>query len=183
LLVSYTDLNLDDIEMNSTITKDLSNEKNLKKRPTAMENRMFGQNYTGFRRLGKNIFQDNNRNCRRIKHRCNSTFCIKSKECNKLTEEDRFNLFNCIWATTRDEKKAYIINLVIQEDTKRKTTGKDEVKSRRSSSYQYHLRYINEMKIHVCKNMFLATLGLNEWMVHNWVEKSNGLSPKVYKKK
>jgi len=182
LLVSYTDLNADDIEMNSDITIDLSNKKNLKKRPTAMENRMFGQNYTGFRRLGKNVFQDTNRDCRKIKPRCNSTVCIKSKECNKLTEEDRLNLFNCFWATTWDEKKTYIINLVTQEDTKRKTTGKYEVKSRRSSSYQYHLRDMNEKKIRVCKKMFLATLDLNEWMVHNWVKKSNGLSPKVYKK-
>ncbi|XP_047127807.2 uncharacterized protein LOC105845501 [Hydra vulgaris] len=180
--VSYTDLNVDDIEVNSDITNDPSNKKNLKKRPTAMENRMFGQNYIGFRSLGKNVFQDTNRDCRKIKPRCNSTVCIKSKECNKLTEEDRLNLFNCFWATTSDEKKTYIINLVTQEDTKRKTTGKYEVKSRRSSSYQYHLRDINETKIRVCKKMFLATLDLNEWMVHNWVKKSNNLSPKVYKK-
>jgi len=119
-----------------------------------MENRMFGQNYTGFRRLEKNVFQNTDRVCRKIKPRCNSTACIKSKECNKLTEEDRLNLF----------------------------TGKYEVKNRRSSSYQYHLRDINEKKIRVCKKMFLATLDLNEWMVHNWVKKSNGLSPKVYKK-
>jgi len=91
-------------------------------------------------------------------------------------------LFNCFWKTNWDEKKVYIINLVTQEDTKRKTTGKYEVESRRSSSYQYHLRDINEKKIRVCKKMFLATLDLNEWMVHNWVKKSNGLSLKVYKK-
>ncbi|XP_047143996.1 uncharacterized protein LOC105844486 isoform X2 [Hydra vulgaris] len=176
------DLNVDDIEVNSDITNDPSNKKNLKKLPTAMENRMFGQNYIGFRRLGKNVFQDTNRDCRKIKPRCNSTVCIKSKECNKLTEEDRLDLFNCFWVTTWDEKKTYIINLVTQEDTKRKTTGKYEVKSRRSSSYQYHLRDINETKIRVCKKMFLATLDLNEWMVHNWLKKSYNLSPKVYKK-
>lgn len=78
-----------------------------------MENRMFGQNYTGFHRLGKNVFQDINRNCRKIKPRCDYTFCIKSKECNKLTKEDRLNLFNCFWATTWDKKKEFIINLVM----------------------------------------------------------------------
>lgn len=31
--------------------------------------------------------------------------------------------------------------------------------------------------------MFLATLDSNEWIVHNWVKKSNGLSPKVYNNK
>lgn len=31
--------------------------------------------------------------------------------------------------------------------------------------------------------MFLATLYLNEWMVYNWVKKSNGLSPKNVKNK
>lgn len=94
------DLNVDEIEINSVITNDLSNKKNIKKRPTAMQNRMLGQNYTGYCKLGKNVFQDTNRDCRKIKSRCNSTVCTKSKECNKLSEEDKLNLFNCFWAIT-----------------------------------------------------------------------------------
>lgn len=82
-------------------------------------------------------------------------------------EEDRCNLFECFWSTTWEvKKKSYIINLVEQGNIKRKSKGED-ADSRRSVSYKYHLRDGNNKKLHVCKNMFLVTLDLTDWMVHN----------------
>uniref|UniRef100_A0A1B6FH71 Uncharacterized protein n=1 Tax=Cuerna arida TaxID=1464854 RepID=A0A1B6FH71_9HEMI len=44
--------------------------------------------------------------------------------------------------------------------------------SRRSGTVQYYLKH-NEDQKRVCKKMFLHTLGLNEWMVLNWINKNN----------
>lgn len=74
-------------------------------------------------------------------------------------------------------KKSYIINLVEQGDTKRKSKGED-AGSRRSVSYKCHLSNGNNKKLCVCKNMFLSTLDLSDWMVHNWLKSSKELSPK-----
>lgn len=47
------------------------------------------------------------------------------------------------------------------------------VRSRRSNSYIYNLKYKDLSALHVCKKMFLGTLGINEFMLHNWVNESN----------
>ncbi|KAG5861499.1 hypothetical protein JTB14_010112 [Gonioctena quinquepunctata] len=41
--------------------------------------------------------------------------------------------------------------------------------SRRKLSFKYHLN-VNKSKIRVCKKTLLATLGIGEWMVNNWLE-------------
>jgi len=147
------------------------------KRINAKNQRMHGKKYTGYHRQGKTVFQDIDRENRKVKPRCNSSVCRKSKKCYLFSEEERSNLFECFWSTTWEVKKSYIINLVEKVDTKRKTKG-EEADSRRSVSYKYHLRDENNKKQHVCKKMFLATLDLSDWMVHNWLKLSEELSPK-----
>lgn len=60
---------------------------------------------------------------------------------------------------------------------KRETAGTDD--SRRNFTLEYCLKSSNNENNQVCQTMFLGTLGLNEWMVKNWVDKSdNGLPHK-----
>jgi len=175
--VSCDNINIDGIEMKTHI--EVSDQQidgknkitGIMKRITAKNQSMHGEKYIGYHRQGKTVFQDINRENRNIKPRCNSTVCQKSKKCYILSEEDRSNLFECFWNTTWEEKKSYIINLVEQGDTKRKSKGED-ADSRRSVSYKYHLRDENNKKRQVCKKMFLVTLDLSDWMVHNWLKLS-----------
>ena len=52
--------------------------------------------------------------------------------------------------------------------TERARDRKGERISRRTFSYKYFLNVENK-KLRVCKNTFLSTLSLGEWMVLNWL--------------
>lgn len=137
--------------------------------------RMEGKQYLGFRRPKnqKLTYQDIERHPRIMGAACTSKTCKKSQKrmCNNITELDRKKIFHSFWTnlTSWGQKKVYVANLVIKRETQRRTSEAEN--SRRSSSLFYHLN-IGENRIPVCKNMFLKTLGLKEWTVKNWVDKS-----------
>jgi len=187
MTLKYIDPRINEVVMqNETITithtevsdqqSDSRNKKTEEmKRITAKNQRMHCKKYTEYHRQGKTVFQDINRENRKVKPR-NSSVCQKSKKCCFFCEENRSNLFEYFWSTTWEVKKLYTINLVEKVDTKRKTKGED-ADSRRSVSFKYHLRDVSNKKLHVCEKMFLATLDLSDWMVQNWLKSSEELSP------
>lgn len=134
--------------------------------------RMAGQEYVGFSRQGKNVHQDKLRNERKMKETCKSQVCIKSafRQCQHFTESQREEIFQKFWACNWDEKRTYISNLVTKKEVNR--TRVIEETSRRQNTYNYYLKYQNCDSLQVCKKMFIATLGLNEWMIHNWIKES-----------
>jgi len=73
--------------------------------------------------------------------------------------------------------------MFINTSRKRDTTGLGN-ESRRSNTFFYLLKYKNSERLQVGKTMFLNTLGLNEWMVRNWVNTAvHGLPGKINKTK
>lgn len=141
------------------------------------QNRLLGKAYIGFQRQGKKVSQDVNKDERKMKPTCASTFCNKSKNryCDNFSESERSELFNHFWnnCTSWAEKKTFCVNMITKTDTKRIMTESE--KSRRDNSYTYHLKK-EEISLPVCKKMFLNTFCLNEWMVRNWINFSiNGL--------
>ncbi|KAL4152815.1 hypothetical protein QTP88_000648 [Uroleucon formosanum] len=77
-------------------------------------------------------------------------------------------------------KKIFVIGMVSVVLTKANTTGLGSL-SRRTNTYKYFLKHEKfEEPLQVCKLMFLNTLGLNEWMLHNWVRNAtHGLPGKL----
>jgi hypothetical protein len=73
----------------------------------------------------------------------------------------------------------FVIGMVSKMSTKANTTRLGSL-SRRENTYKYFLKHDNfEELLQVCKLMFLNTLGLNEWMLYNWVRNdTHGLPEK-----
>lgn len=69
------------------------------------------------------------------------------------------------------KKRTFCINMVSKNEKKRATETLGDL-SRRNFSFVYHLKSNVDSYV-VCKTMFLNTLGVNEWMVHNWLAFSN----------
>lgn len=153
------------------------------KRKINKELRMKGKNFIGFRRPKnqKRTFQDVERDERKLGARCSSETCKRSskRKCNEITEATRTQIFSAFWHNLSwEERKVYVANLVSKQETIRKTKS-DNNPSRRSSSLFYRLN-LGQETVPVCKNMFLKTLGLKEWSVKSWVEKSQyGVLPNV----
>lgn len=162
-------------------SRDDQNGKKKSKRSDTKECRMLGKSYTGYKRQHRKITHDTERGSREKKPTCSSNKCKLSKNrfCNSFTEEQRKELFEKFWQCTWEEKQTFVINMVRKTTKKRETVGVEE--TRRSSTYEYYLKYANNEMKQVCKSMFLGTLALNEWMVKNWVDKSEHGLP--YKEK
>ncbi|XP_060859415.1 uncharacterized protein LOC132936667 [Metopolophium dirhodum] len=127
----------------------------------------------GIQRQGKKVSQDVNKDERKMKPTCASTFCNKSKNryCDNFSESERSELFNHFWknCTSWAEKKTFCVNMITKTETKRIMTESE--KSRRDCSYTYYIKK-EDISLPVCKKMFLNTLCLNEWMVRNWINSS-----------
>lgn len=69
--------------------------------------------------------------------------------------------------------------MVKREFTKRDTTGLGNL-SRRLNTFKYYLKHEDfDEPLEICKKMFLNTLDINEWMLHNWIKQStHGLAGK-----
>ncbi|VEN44965.1 unnamed protein product, partial [Callosobruchus maculatus] len=132
--------------------------------------RMEGKPYMGFGRdeTGK-ACQQEERGARIMGPKCTSNKCAKyrNRYCALITEEERNKVFKIFWEQLSwDQKKIYISSLVEKVETKRPRVES----SRKSNTYKYFLKIENTKK-QVCKKMFLGTLGIREWMVHNWCTK------------
>lgn len=142
------------------------------KRKLHQKRRLLGKIYLGYRRPKnqKLTFQDTERNARVMGPKCSSQICQRSKKrlCNEISQEEREQIFKTFWEnlTSWEQKKIYVSNLVDRKQTERKRTANET--SRRSGSLFYRLN-IGKRHVPVCKKMFLNTLGLKEWTVHNWL--------------
>lgn len=146
-------------------------------RQKTKQRRMKGQKYLGYtRNKDGNVFQNKERDARILGPTCSSSKCLKYKTrfCSTINEAQREALFKKFWdEMSWDQKKVYVVSLMEVKPTGRKYVEN----SRRSTTYNYYLKMENEKK-QVCKKMFLATLGLKEWMVTNWcLNTDNGIVP------
>jgi len=133
---------------------------------------MAGQEYMGYSRKGKNVSQDQLRNKRKMKETCNSKVCEKSalRHCQLFTETQRNEIFEQFWKTNWNEKRTNISNAVIKKKSDRSRVLEET--SRRENTFCYYLKYEKCDRLQVCKKMFIATLGVNKWMIHNRIKES-----------
>lgn len=135
--------------------------------------RMMGENYMGYSKSTTGTIKHNvERNARTLKFLCNSSneFCKKSvkRNCSLFIHEKRQEIFKHFWKMTWEQKKVYVLSLVIYQPKDRcYVTGV----SRRQGTFLYHLRSSNAI-LQVCKKFFLSTLDLKEKMVRLWVMKN-----------
>ena len=90
----------------------------------------------------------------------------KNRKCTEISEEMRHDIFKFFWQLSWKEKQGYIRNHVKKIDVQQKTVI-DKI-SWRSGSFKYYLSPTTGDLKPVCKQMFLNTLGIKEWMVQNW---------------
>ena len=131
-----------------------------------------GESYLGYSRSTNGTIKQNvERTARSLKLCCNSNeFCKRSgkRNCPLFTLEKRQDIFNNFWKMTWEQKKIYVLSLVVYQQKKRcYVTGP----SRRQGSFLYHLRLDNTL-LQVCKKMFLSTTDVKEKMVRSWVMKN-----------
>lgn len=176
-------------DCNETVTK--KRERSLKtnlvkwKREVTKRKRMSEDAYIGYSRHGNKVGHDTNRSKRTMKATCSSKKCqsLKNRFCQLLDEDMRENIFNKYWSAIWEDKKTFVTTMVINTSRKRDSTGLGN-ESRRSNTFFYFLKYDHSECLQVCKTMFLNTLGLNEWMVRNWVNTAvHGLPGKINKVK
>lgn len=134
--------------------------------------RMRGLVYKGLKKDQKGRFNMSVLRCARtLKETCISEKCKNSKNrfCSKFGAQSRNNIFEYFWKKLNwDSRKQYVANLIDIIPTNRCTTQN----STRSVTYVYHLKTAENLKLQVCKKMFLNTLGLRNNMVHDWCKKS-----------
>ncbi|XP_022832335.1 uncharacterized protein LOC111360590 [Spodoptera litura] len=128
-----------------------------------------GKDYIGWRR-NENSCNTHNapRAAKTLKETCRSAFCRSSKErhCHEFTSECRQRLFDLFWNLSWDQKKMFVINT-----TDKIIPLRPKENTRRGASLQYYLKQ-GDVKLRVCKKMYLNTLGIGEWSVRSWVNKS-----------
>ncbi|XP_039286246.1 uncharacterized protein LOC120351823 [Nilaparvata lugens] len=164
-----------DDDFNVELSKRKRNEGS--KRLLNKKLRMKGEAYIGFQKCkeSKKNVQTAPKKERKLGENCSSAFCAKTRMCNKITNEERSNLFHKFWKELSwDQRKIYVANNVSMSTPKRRYT--DNPESRRNVSVIYHIT-TNNIRYQVCKKMFLSTFGLGESQVQNWVRtQSEGMS-------
>lgn len=140
------------------------------KRQECKNKREKGEKYEGFRKnTGGKWVIDVDKPPREMKPFCNCKMSEKSKKvkCRMFTEEDRQDIFNQFWHNmTWSQKKIYISSHV---DSKAPKDLKNQINenSRRSNTFVCHLKK-NGVRERVCQVLFLNTLTLGTWCLHNW---------------
>ncbi|CAH0564804.1 unnamed protein product [Brassicogethes aeneus] len=141
----------------------------INKRKQAQENRMKGYSYVGYVRTKNGRVSHNQERPSRSQRACNSANCaLKSKKCLVFPKEDLEKMFDDFWELSWEEKREYVLGLV---DYVPKKSARLKGPSRRLGTFNYYLE-MGKVRLPVCKNMFLGSLGLGENMVQSWV-KSN----------
>ncbi|KAI4466736.1 hypothetical protein MML48_2g00006881 [Holotrichia oblita] len=147
--------------------------------------RMRGLAYKGRGKCGKGkaVFHIP-RSARKMLPRCNCKRSLKGKtlKCKEFSSQNRQEIFNAFWEIMNwQERKHHIRGLVDVMPVKRKSLGE----SRRDSTFVLKLKK-NGISHTVCKKMFLNTLGIGEWSLHNWtkplINKSNSNSEQATQK-
>lgn len=134
--------------------------------------RMKGEQYSGLKKDASGRYkQTNPRKPREMGPNCKSKRCEKSKkrQCASFSEEDRIQIFSAFWKKMDwAQRKVYASALIDHKDIAQKTVAGN---SRRSSSFEYHLKTAAGERKRVCKKMYLNTLALVDMTVNDWVKK------------
>ncbi|KAK6191297.1 hypothetical protein SNE40_003024 [Patella caerulea] len=94
--------------------------------------------------------------------------CRMSKKCSVFNEEERQSIFNGFWADMSwNQKKVFVAGLI--DEVVASNRKKPAEESRKKKSFKYYLKKENE-RVSVCRNMFLATLGVNDKTVYEWLK-------------
>ena len=145
------------------------------------EKRARGESYLGYRRYKNGdgvkfkVKHDVNKPARSMRPPCTSSFCVKSKlrACANINQDARQHLFTTFWKNMSwDQRRAYICSHVLKNE--KKVTKNPESKRTESRAYYFT---IENSKHQVCKQMFLGTLGIKEWFVRYWLEKTDCAMP------
>ncbi|XP_025206015.1 uncharacterized protein LOC112602254 isoform X2 [Melanaphis sacchari] len=120
---------LEDINMNTDnvigVKRNRTSQEEKWKRKNNKHKRMTGQEYIGFQRKGKVVEHNVVREPRSLGDMCTSRFCLKAvnRFCNQFDESQRKEIFFKFWNSSWEEKKIYVLSLVITIEPKRDTTG------------------------------------------------------------
>lgn len=116
--------------------------------------RMMGEEYIGYTRSKDGVVKHNiKRKRRKLGPKCTSNFCKKASTrcCNLLTEDTRKSIFEKFWNMSWEQKRLYVLNMVLYNNKKRSyTKGND---SGMSGSFQYYIK-MELGKMQVCKKHF-----------------------------
>lgn len=115
------------------------------------------------RNTGKGYIQHKSMNLvspRTMKKRCEGKGCEKtSKNCSKISEEIRREIFQDYWAqSSLALQREYLTRHIKVKEKKRTLTGNPY--SRRKNTVEYHLPVDGNLQ-NVCKVFFLNTLGIS----------------------
>ncbi|CAG9792709.1 unnamed protein product [Diatraea saccharalis] len=136
---------------------------------------MRGEEYVGYRKpKGCKAIQDQVRTAKMMGPPCTSSFCQKSKlrGCQRFEEETRKSKHDKFWKTMNwDQRRVYVAGLVTRSAHSRYTKSASET-SRREGTFHYYLPIESDMKVQVCKEMFLSTLSLCSTAVQSWVKRA-----------
>lgn len=141
-----------------------------------MENRRLGKEYKGKKKVGRRMIEVT-QSPRSIGHRCHhgcNEGQIRNKggqQCENISEEQRQTIFTDFWKMTWEQRKVYVSSQIEARPTKRKTTGGQ---SRKNRTYKYRLQVDNK-QVPVCQTMFLTTLNIGVWSVHEWAKSDTGM--------
>lgn len=92
--------------------------------------------------------------------------CDKKKMCNEISDRQRKKIFHEFWSMNWDEKRIFVKGL-IQILLPQSLISES---SRRTRTLQYYLKPDGQQFV-VSKQMFLATLGIGEKMMYDWLER------------
>ncbi len=169
-------------ESNARRTRNRKPKQQMWARNKAKACREKGEEYMGFRRVGKTMIQDTMRSARKMKSACSSKECkrVKARHCSDITEDQRREIFKHFWQnTTWEQRRSFITTHVKKSATSRIYTTNEN--SRRKNSLQYFLTVKDptggERTVQVCKRTFLNTLGIGDNLVRQWMKDSeNGMA-------
>ncbi|CAH0731344.1 unnamed protein product, partial [Brenthis ino] len=150
-------------------------DENSWKKNKAKKLRMLGEEYVGYRKpKGCKATQDQVRLAKILGPPCTSSFCQKSKlrGCQRFEEETRKSIHDKFWKTMNwDQRRVYVAGLVTRSARSRHTKSALET-SRREGTFSYYLPIESDVKVQVCKRMFLSTLSLCSTAVQSWVKQA-----------
>nr|XP_022904026.1 uncharacterized protein LOC111416287 isoform X2 [Onthophagus taurus] len=171
--------NEDIIENENSEENETPNKKRQRKRKS--DSMMWNYNKNKFKRMkgvdykgrgksenGKAVF-NKTRPARKMLVPCNCKHSIKEKtlKCKEFSEETRQQIYTNFWEKLNwEERKQYIKALV---DVLPSVRRKSEDLSRRGSTFVLRLKK-HGVSYRVCKKMFLNTLAIGEWSLHNWAK-------------
>jgi len=151
-------------------------KKGVNYRQQNVENRRLGKEYKGKKKVGREMIEVT-QSPRSIGHRCHhgcNEGQIRNKggqQCENISEEQRQTIFADFWKMTWEQRKVYVSSQIEACPTKRQTTGGQ---SRKNRTYKYRLQLDNK-QVPVCQTMFLSTLNIGAWSVHEWAKSDTGM--------